>query len=67
MKNSQAISSSDIYGGGEEEDTSGTLGSKLKDYALNFTYKAAEKAKELKDKTSGLINRIQTKYGTGNN
>jgi hypothetical protein len=30
--------------------------------AMNLTVKAAEKAKELKDKTSNLINRIQTKY-----
>jgi hypothetical protein len=45
---------------------SNTLGSRLKDLALGFTLKAAEKAKEFKDKTSSLINRIQNKYG-GNN
>jgi len=62
MKYAQAISSSDLYGG-KEDDDEGNMTSKLKDMAFNFTLKAAEKAKELKDKTSGFINRIQNKYG----
>lgn len=46
MKRNQAISSSDMFG--EEEEESASLGSKLKDMALGFTIKAAEKAKEVK-------------------
>jgi ADP-ribosylation factor GTPase-activating protein 2/3 len=62
MKYSTAISSADLYGEPEEDSSSG-FKSKLKDFAFGFTMKAAEKAKELKDKTSDLINRIQNKYG----
>ena len=36
--------------------------SKFKDFAWGVTVKAAEKAKEMKDKTSNMINKIQTKY-----
>lgn len=31
--------------------------------AIGWTLNVAEKAKELKDKTSSMINRIQNKYG----
>ena len=36
---------------------------KLKDLAFNFTLNLAEKAKEVKEKTSNYINKIQNKYG----
>jgi hypothetical protein len=62
LKNNQAISSSDLFG---EEDNSNqeSLGSKLKDFAFNFTLNLAEKAKDVKEKTSNYINKIQNKYG----
>jgi len=64
LKGSNAISSADLFGNGEEEISSSPgIGSALKDYAMKFTLKAAEKAKEIKDKTKSLINHIQTKYG----
>ena len=62
MKNNQAISSADLFG--EDDNTyQESLGSKLKDFAFNFTLNLAEKAKEVKDKTSNYINKIQNKYG----
>jgi len=63
LKGSNAISSDDLFGNGEEEKPSSTtgIGTTLKDYALKFTLKAAEKAKEIKDKTKNLISHIQTK------
>ena len=40
-----------------------SFGDKFKSYAYNFTMFAAEKAKDLKDKSSSVINKIQEKYG----
>jgi len=62
MKGQTAISSDDLFGNGKQEEQK-TIGSTLKDYALKFTLGAAEKAKDLKDKTKSLINTIQSKYG----
>jgi hypothetical protein len=45
------------------DDNTESLGSKLKDMAFNFTLNLAEKAKEVKAKTTNLINKIQNKYG----
>ena len=68
MGNSQAISSEDVFGSnGESNAYEGeSLTDKFKDLALNFTLSAAEKAKELKNKTSELINKVQNKFGGGN-
>jgi len=60
MKGSTAITSSDIFEDQKVENQT-TLGSKLKDMAYNFTVKAAEKAKDMKDKASYYINKIQKK------
>ena len=38
---------------------------KLKDLALNFTLSAAEKAKQLKNKTNEFINKVQNKLSGG--
>jgi len=62
MKGQTAISSDELFGNGPKEDNQKSLGSTLKDYALNFTLGAAEKAKQIKDKTKSLINTIQAKY-----
>ena len=35
----------------------------MKDLAWGFTVKAAEKAKDMKEKTNVMINNIQNKYG----
>jgi hypothetical protein len=45
------------------DDGGNTFGNKLKDMAFNFTLNLAEKAKEVKEKTSNLITKIQNKYG----
>jgi len=68
MGNSQAISSEDVFGSNGESNTyeGESLTEKFKDLALNFTLSAAEKAKELKNKTSELINKVQNKFGGGN-
>ena len=68
MGNSQAISSEDVFGneGGTSIYEGESMTDRLKDMALNFTLGAAEKAKELKNKTNELINRVQNKFsGTG--
>ena len=67
MGNSQAISSEDVFGTtGESNAYEGeTLTDKLKDMALNFTLSAAEKAKQLKNKTNEYINKVQNKFGGG--
>jgi hypothetical protein len=62
MKGQTAISSDDLFGNGRKEEEQRTLGSALKDYALNFTLNMAEKAKGLKDNAKNLINTIQSKY-----
>ena len=62
MGNSQAISSDDIYGTSDDYAEE-TFGDKLKDFAVNFTLKAAEKAKEYKNKANEYINKIQNKLG----
>lgn len=64
MGNSQAISSSDLFGTPDNSYYQGeSFGDKMKDFAINFTLKAAEKAKELKNKTNEMINRVQNKFG----
>ena len=65
MGNSQAISSEDVFGSnGESNQYEGeSMTDKLKDMALNFTLSAAEKAKELKNKTNEWINKVQNKFG----
>ena len=65
MGNSQAISSEDVFGSnGESNEYEGeSMTDKLKDMALNFTLSAAEKAKELKNKTNEWINKVQNKFG----
>ena len=68
MGNSQAISSEDVFGseGGISAYEGESMTDKLKEMALNFTLGAAEKAKELKNKTNDLINRVQNKFsGSG--
>ena len=64
MGNSQAISSEDVFGseGGPSIYDGKSMTDKIKDFALDFTIGAAEKAKELKNKTSELINRVQNKF-----
>ena len=68
MGNSQAIISEDVFGSNGESNTyeGESLTDKFKDLALNFTLSAAEKAKELKNKTSELINKVQNKFVGGN-
>jgi hypothetical protein len=67
MGNSQAISSEDIFGSnGESNAYEGeSMTDRLKDLALNFTLSAAEKAKQLKNKTNELINKVQSKFSGG--
>ena len=68
MGNSQAISSEDIFGpNGESNDyyEGESITDKLKDMALNFTLSAAEKAKQLKNKTNEFINKVQNKLSGG--
>ena len=68
MGNSQAISSEDIFGSnGESNDyyEGESMTDKLKDLALNFTLSAAEKAKQLKNKTNEFINKVQNKLSGG--
>ena len=68
MGNSQAISSDDIFGSnGESNDyyEGESMTDKLKDLALNFTLSAAEKAKQLKNKTNEFINKVQNKLSGG--
>ena len=68
MGNSQAISSDDIFGtNGESNDyyEGESMTDKLKDLALNFTLSAAEKAKQLKNKTNEFINKVQNKLSGG--
>jgi len=67
LKGQTAISSDDLFGNGVKEDEQRSIGSTLKDYALNFTLKAAEKAKGLKDGAKNLINTIQEKYKNNSN
>ena len=62
MGNSQAISSDDIYGKTDDYPEE-TFGDKIKDFAINFTLKAAEKAKEYKNKANEYINKVQNKLG----
>ena len=67
MGGSQAISSSDVYGTNDNDYYEGeSLTEKMKDFAINFTLKAAEKAKELKNKTNEMLSKVQNKLG-GNN
>ena len=54
MKSQTAISSDELFGINREEgntflniDNQKSIGSTLKDYALKFTYSAAEKAKDV--------------------
>ena len=65
MGNSQAISSEDVFGSSGENNVyeGESMTEKLKDMALNFTLSAAEKAKQLKNKTNEFINKVQTKLG----
>ena len=64
MGNTQAISSEDVFGNGENNDYEGeSMTDKLKEMALNFTLGAAEKAKALKNKTNDLISKVQNKLG----
>ena len=68
MGNSQAISSEDVFGneGGTGVYEGESMTDRLKEMALNFTLGAAEKAKELKNKTNELINKVQNKFsGSG--
>ena len=67
MGNSQAISNEDVFGSnGESNAYEGeSMTDKIKGMALNFTLSAAEKAKELKNKTSELINKVQNKFSGG--
>jgi hypothetical protein len=68
MGNAQAISSEDVFGneGGQNVYEGESMTNKLKEMALNFTLSAAEKAKELKNKTGDLINKVQSKFsGSG--
>lgn len=67
MGNSQAISSSDLYGNNNDDAYyyEDSLTDKMKDLAVNFTLKAAEKAKELKNKTNEMINMVQNKFNSG--
>ena len=62
MSNSQAISSDDIYGISNDYYSEESFGDLLKDFAINFTLKAAEKAKELKNITDEFLNKIQNEY-----
>ena len=62
MKSNQAISSADLFGE-DNYNSQESLGSKLKGFAYAFTVNLAEKAKEVKDKTSNMITKIQNKYG----
>ena len=65
MGNSQAISSEDVFGseGGTSIYEGESMTDKLKEMALNFTLGAAEKAKELKNKTGEFINKVQNRFG----
>ena len=68
MGNSQAISSEDVFGnnGGTSVYEGESMTDRLKEMALNFTLGAAERAKELKNKTNELINKVQNKFsGSG--
>ena len=68
MGNAQAIISEDVFGseGGQNVYEGESMTNKLKEMALNFTLSAAEKAKELKNKTGDLINKVQSKFsGSG--
>jgi ElaB/YqjD/DUF883 family membrane-anchored ribosome-binding protein len=68
LGNSQAISSEDVFGnsGGTSTNEGESMTDRIKEMALNFTLGAAEKAKELKNKTNDLINRVQNKFsGSG--
>ena len=68
MGNSQAISSEDVFGseGGSNAYEGESMTDRLKEMALNFTLGAAEKAKELKNKTNEIINKVQNKFsGSG--
>ena len=66
MGGSQSISSSDVYGTDDNDYQGDSLTEKMKDFAINFTLRAAEKAKELKNKTNEMLSKVQTKLG-GNN
>ena len=66
MGGSQSISSSDVYGTDDNDYQGESLTEKMKDFAINFTLRAAEKAKELKNKTNEMLSKVQTKLG-GNN
>ena len=66
MGNSQAISSEDVFGSNGDNNNvyeGESMTDKLKDLALNFTLSAAEKAKELKNKTGEFINKVQNRFG----
>ena len=72
MKNATSISSADLNGESTYEGkldiynliyVEPSFGDKFKSYAYNFTMFAAEKAKDLKEKSSSVINKIQEKYG----
>ena len=65
MGNSQAISSEDVFGSSGDNNVyeGESMTEKLKDMALNFTLSAAEKAKQLKNKTNEFINKVQSKLG----
>jgi hypothetical protein len=63
LKNNQAISSADLFGEDNSSSNQESLGSKLKGFAYNFTVNLADKAKDVKEKTSNYITKIQNKYG----
>ena len=68
LGNSQAISSEDVFGnsGGTSTNEGESMTDRIKEMALNFTLGAAEKAKELKNKTNELITKVQNKFsGSG--
>ena len=59
MRSSQAISSDDVYGIRNDNYNEESFGDLLKDFAINLTLKAAEKAKEFKYLTEEYLNKLQ--------
>ena len=59
MRSSQAISSDDVYGIRNDNYNEESFGDLLKDFAINLTLKAAEKAKEFKNITEEYLNKLQ--------
>ena len=62
MRSSQAISSDDVYGIRNDNYNEESFGDLLKDFAINLTLKAAEKAKEFKNITEEYLNKLQNEY-----